>query len=374
MGLKKYKLGELIELVEETNSDELFGPNDVRGISNLKEMMSTKANLNGRDLSKFQIVRPGIFVFNHRTSRNGSKFSITYNYDSVPHIFTEDYVVFRIKEDCEILLLKEWLYMYFCRAEFDRFVITNSWGSSTEFYNWEDLCDIDITLPSIEQQRKYVDVYLALQNNLAAYQSKVEELKLVCDGYIDQLKVKIPKQKVGDLLETVDKRNSELTYTDVQGININKTFFPTVANIDESNTRNYKIVENNQFAFSGMQTGRDMCIRIALNEESKPVIISPVYTVFRIKNDNVVLSHYIMLWFSRKQIDRYGWFASDGSIRSNLDLERFCEMEIPIPNISVQREIVNIHKCYIERQRIAEALKEQLKNICPVLIRGSLTE
>ena len=374
MGLKKYKLGELIELVEETNSDQLFGPNDVRGISNLKEMMSTKADLNGRDLSKFQIVRPGIFVFNHRTSRNGSKFSITYNYDSVPHIFTEDYVVFRIKEDCEILLLKEWLYMYFCRAEFDRFVITNSWGSSTEFYNWEDLCDIDITLPSIEQQRKYVDVYLALQNNLAAYQSKVEELKLVCDGYIDQLKVKIPKQKVGDLLKTVDKRNSELAYTDVQGININKKFFPTVANVDESNTRNYKVVENNQFAFSGMQTGRDMCIRIALNEESKPVIISPAYTVFRIKDENIVLSHYIMLWFSRKQIDRYGWFASDGSIRSNLDLERFCEMEIPIPDISVQREIVNIHKCYIERQRIAEALKEQLKNICPVLIRGSLME
>ena len=374
MGLKKYKLGELIELVEETNSDELFGPDDVRGISNLKEMMTTKADLNGRDLSKFQIVRPGTFVFNHRTSRNGSKFSITYNYDSRPHIFTEDYVAFRVKEDCDNLLMKEWLYMYFCRAEFDRFVITNSWGSSTEFYNWEDLCDIDITLPSIEQQRKYVDVYLALQNNLAAYQSKVEELKLVCDGYIDQLKVKIPKQNVGDLLETVDKRNSELTYTDVQGININKTFFPTVANIDESNTRNYKIVENNQFAFSGMQTGRDMCIRIALNEESKPVIISPAYTVFRIKNDNVVLSHYIMLWFSRKQIDRYGWFASDGSIRSNLDLERLCEMEIPIPDISVQREIVNIHKCYIERQRIAEALKEQLKNISPVLIRGSLLE
>ena len=374
MGLKKYKLGELIELVEETNSDELFGPDDVRGISNLKEMMTTKADLNGRDLSKFQIVRPGTFVFNHRTSRNGSKFSITYNYDSRPHIFTEDYVAFRVKEDCDNLLMKEWLYMYFCRAEFDRFVITNSWGSSTEFYNWEDLCDIDITLPSIEQQRKYVDVYLALQNNLASYQSKVEELKLVCDGYIDQLKVKIPKQNVGDLLETVDKRNSELTYTDVQGININKTFFPTVANIDESNTRNYKIVENNQFAFSGMQTGRDMCIRIALNEESKPVIISPAYTVFRIKDDNVVLSHYIMLWFSRKQVDRYGWFASDGSIRSNLDLERLCEMEIPIPDISVQREIVNIHKCYIERQRIAEALKEQLKNICPVLIRGSLLE
>ena len=374
MGLSKYKLGELIELVEETNSDELFGPDDVRGISNLKEMMTTKADLNGRDLSKFQIVRSGTFVFNHRTSRNGSKFSITYNYDSRPHIFTEDYVAFRVKEDCDNLLMKEWLYMYFCRAEFDRFVITNSWGSSTEFYNWEDLCDIDITLPSIEQQRKYVDVYLALQNNLVTYQSKVEELKLVCDGYLDKLKVESKKLKVGDLMETVDKRNSELAYTGVQGININKVFFPTVANIDEGSTRNYKVVEQNQLAFSGMQTGRDMCIRIALNGESQPVIVSPAYTVLKIKDENVVLAHYIMLWFSRKQIDRYGWFASDASIRSNLDLERFFDMDIPIPNLSVQREIVNIHKCYIERQRIAEALKEQLKNICPVLIKVSLLE
>ena len=372
MGLTKYKLGQLIELVEETNSDELFGPADVRGISNLKEMMSTKADLNGRDLSKFQIVRPGTFVFNHRTSRNGSKFSITYNYDSIPHIFTEDYVVFRIKEDSEDILLKEWLYMYFCRAEFDRYVITNSWGSSTEFYNWQDLCDLDITLPSIEEQRKYVDVYLALQNNLAAYQSKVEELKLVCDGYMDQLKKKCGKVKVGELLEVVDKRNTEQAYSGVQGININKEFFPTVANVDESNTRNYKVVEQNQFAFSGMQTGRDMCIRIALNEESAPIIVSPAYTVLKIKDANAVLTHYVMMWFSRKQIDRYGWFASDGSIRSNLDLERFFEMTIPLPNLTVQKEIVNILKCYIERQRIAAQLKEQLNNLCPILIKGSL--
>lgn len=372
MGLKKYKLGGLIELVEETNSNGLYGPEDVRGISNLKEMMRTKADLNGRDLSKFQIVRPGNFVFNHRTSRNGSKFSITYNYESKPFIFTEDYVVFRIKEECNDVLLKEWLYMYFCRSEFDRFVITNSWGSSTEFYNWQDLCDLEITLPSLALQRKFVNVYLALQNNLAVYQSKAEDLKLVCDGYLDKLKDECEKMKVGDLLEAVDKRNTELKLSGVQGININKQFFPTVANIDESSTRNYKIVEQNQFAFSGMQTGRDKCIRIALNEEERPIIVSPAYTVLKIMDEDRVLTHYIMMWFSRKQIDRYGWFASDASIRSNLDLERFYEMSIPIPDISVQREIVNIHKCYIERQRIAARLKEQLNNLCPILIKGSL--
>lgn len=372
MRLSKYKLGELISLCDERNSDNIYTLSDVKGISIKKEFIETKADMAGVSLSPYILVRPDSFAYVTVTSRNGEKITLAHNTSEDTYIVSSSYIVFKVNRP--EVISSDYLFIFFNRPEFDRYARFNSWGSARETFSWEDFCDIDITLPSIEQQRKYVDVYLALQNNLAAYQSKVEELKLVCDGYIDQLKVKIPKQKVGDLLETVDKRNSELTYTDVQGININKTFFPTVANIDESNTRNYKIVENNQFAFSGMQTGRDMCIRIALNEESKPVIISPAYTVFRIKDDNVVLSHYIMLWFSRKQIDRYGWFASDGSIRSNLDLERLCEMEIPIPDISVQREIVNIHKCYIERQRIAEALKEQLKNICPVLIRGSLME
>ena len=204
MALTRYKLGDLIELLDERNSEGLYGIESVRGINNLKEMMKSKADLNGRDLTKFQIVMPGDFVFNHRTSRNGSKFSITYNYDPEPRIFTEDYVVFRVKEECSQILMKEWLYIYFCRPEFDRYVITNSWGSSTEFFNWIDLCDIDLMLPDIDQQRKYVDIYLALKNNLAVYQSKVDELKTVCDGYMDYLKVNAESIKVGNLLCEVD--------------------------------------------------------------------------------------------------------------------------------------------------------------------------
>lgn len=372
MRLKKYKLGELIELCDERNSDNQYKLSDVKGISIKKEFIETKADMAGVSLLPYILVEPNSFAYVTVTSRNGEKITLAHNTSNKTYIVSSSYIVF--KTNRPNIILSDYLFMFFNRPEFDRYARFNSWGSARETFSWEDFCDIDITLPSIEQQRKYVNIYLALQSNLATYQSKADELKLVCDGFIDQLKVKVPKQKIGDLLELVDKRNSELTYTGVQGININKTFFPTVANIDEGSTRNYKVVEHNQFAFSGMQTGRDMCIRIALNEESKPVIISPAYTVFRIKDDNIVLSHYIMLWFSRKQIDRYGWFASDGSIRSNLDLERFFEMEIPIPNISIQRQIVNIHKCYIERQRIADVLKEQINNICPILIRGSLTE
>ncbi len=362
MGLKKYKLGELI-----TQRREKYDGKEELQSWGVSRDGFIRPKQEDADTSIYNVFYRNDFVFNPaRMELNSIALNTIYDKAICSSLYEVFYVT---RED---IVLPEYLNMFIKRDEFARRCWYEAIGSARNYFRVGDLSQFDISLPSIEQQRKYVDVYLSLQNNLAAYQSKVDDLKLVCDGYIDQLKVKIPTQKIGDLLETVDKRNSELTYTGVQGININKTFFPTVANIDEGSTRNYKIVETNQFAFSGMQTGRDMCIRIALNEESKPVIISPAYTVFRIKDDNVVLSHYIMLWFSRKQIDRYGWFASDGSIRSNLDLERFCEMEIPIPDISVQREIVNIHKCYIERQRIASQLKEQLNNLCPILIKGSL--
>ena len=156
------KLGDYIDLREETNVDLRYGVEDVRGVNNLKLLMPTKADINGRDLTKFQIVYPGEFVFNHRTSRNGSKFSIAYNDGDKPVICTEDYVVFRIKAESKKDLLVEWLYMYFNRPEFDRYVITNSWGSSTEFYNWEDICAVELELPSLPVQQKYVDIYKAM--------------------------------------------------------------------------------------------------------------------------------------------------------------------------------------------------------------------
>lgn len=370
MGLTKYKLGQLIELVEDTNSEGKYGPEDVRGMTITKEIIPTKADVANTDLHKFIVVHPNEFVFNPRT--HGKKIGFGFNNTDGCFLISWNNIAFRVKKDAQNIVIPTYLFLHFNRQEWDREACFCSWGSSTEVFSWDAICDMKLTLPSIEQQRKFVDVYLALQNNLATYQSKVEELKLVCDGYMDQLKKKCGKAKVGDLLDVVDKRNSEQAYSGVQGININKEFFPTVANVDESNTRNYKVVERNQFAFSGMQTGRDKCIRIALNEEPNPIIVSPAYTVLKIKAEDSVLTHYIMMWFSRKQVDRFGWFASDGSIRSNLDLERFLEMRIPLPDISAQKEIVNIHKCYIERQRIAAQLKEQLNNLCPILIKGSL--
>ena len=122
-----------------------------------------------------------------------------------------------------------------------------------------------------------------------------------------------------------------------------------------------------------MQTGRDECIRIALYNNEEPIIISPAYTVFEIKGDTV-LPEYVMMWFSRKEVDRLGWFMSDASIRTNLDMDRFYEIEIPIPELEVQKAVVEIYTAYNMRRGINEKLKAQMKNICPILIKGSIEE
>ena len=367
------KLGDYIELREETNVDLRYGVEDVRGVNNLKLLMPTKADINGRDLTKFQIVYPGEFVFNHRTSRNGSKFSIAYNDGDKPVICTEDYVVFRIKAESKKDLLVEWLYMYFNRPEFDRYVITNSWGSSTEFYNWEDICAVELELPSLPVQQKYVDIYKAMVANQQSYERGLEDLKLSMDALLDKVKHTSEVIPVGDLLKDVDCRNESGKITEVQGINISKQFMPSVADTNGVNLNNYKLVKKGQFAYSGMQTGRDECIRIALYQGDKPIIISPAYSVFEVKEKSV-LAEYIMVWFSRAQSDRRGWFMSDSSIRTNLDLERFYEIKIPVPEMKMQSAIVELYSAYTARRNISEQLKAQIKGICPILIKGSLED
>ena len=368
MGLKKYKLGELIELVEETNSQGTYGPKDVRGMTITKEIIPTKADVANTDLQKFLVVHPDEFVFNPRT--HGKKIGFGYNNTKECFLISWNNIAFRVKPDALNTVIPSYLFLHFNREEWDREACFCSWGSSTEVFSWDALCDMKLTLPSIEQQRKYVDVYLALQNNLAAYQSKVEELKMVCDGYIEELRRKMPCEKIGDYLQEEILRNTDnsLGKEDVLGVTKDKTYIKTVANLNGIDLSNYKVVKPRQFAYSN----RINIGSIALRYDT-PCLVSPSYTVFSV-NEVKILSEYLLLWLSRSEFLHYAFFYSMGTVKDEMDVDDIGNMAIPIPDISIQREIVNIHKCYIERQRIAEALKEQLKNICPVLIRGSLSE
>lgn len=369
MGLKKYKLGKLISLCDERNSDNKYTLSDVKGISIKKEFIETKANMAGVSLSPYILVRPDSFAYVTVTSRNGEKITLAHNTSEDTYIVSSSYIVFKV--DKTEIILSDYLFIFFNRPEFDRYSRFNSWGSARETFSWEDFCDIDITLPSIEQQRKYVDVYLALQNNLAAYQSKVEDLKLVCDGYIEELRRKIPCEKIGEYIERYSEKNIDKAIEDVVGLSTEKRFRVAQSRVNRNELGGYKIVHPLDIAYVPT-TDTWKVLAFAVNHLEKDVVVSPIYEVFKTKGK--LESDYLAIWLKREEFDRYARYNSWGSARENFTFEEMQNVEIPIPDISVQREIVNIHKCYIERQRIAEVLKEQLKNICPVLIRGSLME
>ena len=369
MMMKKYKLGELIELVEETNSRGMYGPKDVRGMTITKEIIPTKADVANTDLRKFLVVHPDEFVFNPRT--HGKKIGFGYNNTKKCFLISWNNIAFRVKSDALNTVIPSYLFLHFNREEWDREACFCSWGSSTEVFSWEALCDMKLTLPSIEQQRKYVDVYLALQNNLASYQSKVEELKLVCDGYIEELRRKMPVEKIGLYIRPCDERNSDLKIKLAQGITNDKEF-ATPKQVAEAET-SAKIVRKGQFAYNRATTRNGEKISIAYRT-GVDCVVSSAYQIFEISAKDKLYPEYLMMWYKRSEFDRYARYMSKGSAHEFFEYEDMEDVQIPIPSFETQKAIASIYNVYKERQRIAEALKEQLKKICPVLIRGSLTE
>lgn len=361
MMMKKYKLGELI-----TQRREKYDGKETLCSWGVSRDGFIRPKQEDADTSIYNVFYRNDFVFNPARMELNS-IALNSFYDKA--ICSSLYEVFYVTR--EDIVLPEYLNMFIKRDEFARRCWYEAIGSARNYFRVGDLSQFEIALPSIEQQRKYVDVYLALQNNLAAYQSKVEELKLVCDGYIEELRRKMPCEKIGEYIERYSEKNIDKAIEDVVGLSTEKRFRVAQSRVNRNELGGYKIVHPLDIAYVPT-TDTWKVLAFAVNHFEKDVVVSPIYEVFKTKGK--LESDYLAIWLKREEFDRYARYNSWGSARENFTFEEMQNVEIPIPDISVQREIVNIHKCYIERQRIAEALKEQINNICPVLIRGSLTE
>ena len=181
--------------------------------------------------------------------------------------------------------------------------------------------------------------------------------------------MKIPMVRIGDFITKRLEKNCDGIIELEQGINIQKQFItPQRSNSDLYSRR---IVRKGDFAYCTQLNNEN--VAIAYREE-EDCVVSSVYDIFYIKDESVLFPLYLMLWFRRSEFGRYVYRLSTGTSYEFLSYEDLSDYKIPLPNLAIQKEIANNYKCYIERQRIAEALKEQMKNICPVLIRGSLME
>ena len=173
----------------------------------------------------------------------------------------------------------------------------------------------------------------------------------------------LSKCKIGELVTLVDERNN-IGLREFYGLNIHKEFMPTVANTDTLDETKYKVVRKNRFVYSGMQTGRDECIRISMYKGDTPIIVSPAYLTFEVTAIDKIIPEYFFMLFLSPEKDRLGWFRSDGSIRSNLDWPVFCDFDIELPPIEVQQKYVDIYQGMVNNQKAYERGLEDLKLVC----------
>lgn len=360
------RLGEYIELCDETNNEGKYTLDDVRGISTDKKFIPTKANMDGVSLASYKVVNTNEFVYVADTSRRGDKIALALNTTDKPILVSSIYTVFRSKDFND--LLPGYLYLILSRTEFDRYSRFNSWGSARETFDWSELCRVEIPLPDIKVQQELVDTYNGLKALAEQNEALIEPLSKACEALIVNGKKLYSSGRIGDYIEIFEEKNSAGTNYPFYGINKEKAFMPTVADTNNLDNTKYKIVSKGDFAFSGMQTGRDVCIRVALHNKPEPILISPAYTTFRVTSTDII-PEYLFMQFKRFEMDRYGWFLSDGSIRSNLDWDRFCDIGIAIPPIEVQQSIVNLYNCLEEAKKIASEAREKLKTLCPALVQ-----
>lgn len=372
MGLSRYKLGELIEQCDVRNDELKYALEDVKGISIQKIFIETKADMKDVSLTPYKLVRPDNFAYVTVTSRNGEKITLAHNTTVNTYIVSSSYIVFKVNRTD--LLSSDFLYIYFNRPEFDRYSRFNSWGSARETFSWEDMCDMDIDLPPLAIQQKYVNVYNAMVANQKAYERGVEDLKLTCDAYIEDLST-CDWHKIGNYIKRNRKRNQEKKFTKagVKGFN-NDGLFIEPMRLFSGDISTFKIITKNDFVYNSRINSTIKKLSIVINE-AEDVIVSPAYESFYIEKDKELLyPFYLYMLLQRESFARKVLFNSFGSSTIVFGFDDLSEIEIPIPSFSEQVAIANLYKVYKERWSINEKLKAQIKSICPILIKGSIEE
>lgn len=181
-------------------------------------------------------------------------------------------------------------------------------------------------------------------------------------------------KRLGDYIEQVNVRNSELLDVPLLGINIDKHFMPSVANIIGTDLSRYKLVHRNQFACNRMHVGRDNRIPIAISESDTPFMVSPAYDVFRIIDESLLNPHYLMMWFQRKEFDRECTFYTDADVRLGLPRDSFEDLRIKIPSIEEQQKIVSEYQAIENKIKVNEQICEKLEDTAQAIYREWFVE
>ena len=359
------RIGNYIHLVDNRNKD--LAVTNLLGINITKNFMPSVANTSESDLSKYKIIQKGQFAYSAMQVGRDETIRLALYAEETPAIISPAYLVIEVNDENEFL--PEYMMMWFQRPESDRYGWFISDSSVRASLDWERFCEIQIPIPHIEEQRKFVSLYNGLLTNQKTYENSLADLQLICDTYIENL-INTEKPKVlGEYIEQSDERNNDLAIDNLIGISVSKIFMETKSNKEQLDLSNYKVVRPREFGYVSVTSRNGEKISIAILD-GEAGLVSSTYTVFRVKNTSVLLPEYLFLFFKRSEFDRYARFHSWGSARETFDWADMCNVKLPIPAIKIQEAIVTIYHTLETRKRINEQLKNTIKPLCPVLMKG----
>lgn len=169
---------------------------------------------------------------------------------------------------------------------------------------------------------------------------------------------------LGNHIRLIDVRNKYNVTDRVLGINIDKFFMPSVANVIGTDLSKYKLITKGKFACNPMHVGRDGRLPVALYVEDEPSIVSPAYFMFEVMDNTILDEEYLMMWFRRKEFDRECWMYTDGSVRGGIKWDDICRLEILVPCISKQKDIVESYKAIANRIELKQRINDNLTEQC----------
>ena len=176
-------------------------------------------------------------------------------------------------------------------------------------------------------------------------------------------------EPLGKHLQLVDTRNSDSITDEVLGINIDKYFMPSVANVIGTDLSKYKLISKGLFACNPMHVGRDERLPIALYTEDSPALVSPAYFMFKIADETVLNSEYLMMWFRRPEFDRQCWLRTDGSVRGGITWDDICRLDVPVIPYEEQLHIVKNYKTITERIELKRKINDNLFSSATAALR-----
>lgn len=373
MKLNKYRIADIVVPFSQKCDISHLMPEQVSGINREKEFFEPSHQI-GNDTSKYQIVPPNYFACNLMHVGRDVLLPIAYNHSGHEKYVSPAYTIFRLKKNCGVI--DEYFILLLNSNERDRYFWFHADASVRDGMTWSDFCDIEISAPDVHVQQRYVAIYKAMQANQQSYERGLEDLRLVCEGYIDKLRTELPHERIGDYIALSEERNDEEVYTleNVRGVSIEKRFIETKADMQGVNLKPYYVVRPDAFAYVTVTSRNGEKISLAHNASKDTYICSSSYVVFTCTNTEKLLPRYLRIFFERSEFNRYARYNSWGSARETFDFSEMQDVRIPIPDIATQTALSELFDTYLARRTINEKLKKQLSAMCPILIRGSLSD